>query len=162
MNHIELINDDWQGRVDVLRHACRGILINDGKILLGYETKNDKYIIPGGGVEANETLTQCCEREMLEETGMAVKANLCFLEVEELFDVWRHINHYFVCELIEDTGKQHLTEYEKRAGCTNVWMPLTEAMDIFGRYEQFHATNIADYGLYRREFTALKEFCKIE
>ena len=159
---IRLINDDWRGHADFIRHACRGILINDGKILLSYEANNDKYIIPGGGVEKNETYAKCCEREMLEETGMMVKASSDYLEIEELFDVWRHINHYFVCEFVKDTCRQHLTEGEKLAGYTPVWMPFAEAMTIFGRYEQYRSVNIADYGLYRREFTALKELAKVE
>ena len=88
---LELKNDDFLGYVKHLRHACRGILVKDGKVLLGYESKNNKYIIPGGGVENEET--------------------------------------------------------------------LGEALEIFGRYEDFHKTNIADYGLYRREYFALKEYC---
>ena len=55
MRRIQLINDDYSGQVDHFRHACRGILINNGEILLGHESNNDKYIIPGGGVEDNES-----------------------------------------------------------------------------------------------------------
>ncbi len=155
---LQLINDDYLGHVDMLRHACRGILLNDGKLLLCYESKNDKYIIPGGGVEGNETYTECCEREMLEETGMKVRATKEFLEIEELFDVWRHFNHYFICELVEDTGNQHLTEAEDRAGYICVWKTLAETLEIFGKYEDYHDSNIADYGLYRREYAAIKAF----
>lgn len=74
MRKLQLINDDYLGNVEHLRHACRGILVNNGKVLLSYETVFGKYIIPGGGVEEGETFQQCCEREMLEETGMKVRA----------------------------------------------------------------------------------------
>ena len=158
VRHLQLINDDWLGHADHLRHACRGILLHDGKILLIYEANNDKYIIPGGGLEDGETLKECCEREMLEETGMVGRAVRNYLEIEELFDVWRHINHYFICELVEDSGKQHLTEGEKRAGYTHVWVTPEEALAIFGRYEDFRTKDIADFGLYRREYTALREY----
>ena len=161
MKKLELKNDDFLGYVKNLRHACRGIVVNDGKVLLGYEEKNDQYIIPGGGVEGGETYEQCCKRELLEETGMQVRAKEEYLEIEELFEDWRHINHYFVCELIKETGSVNLTEAEKNAGCTFKWLPMQEALEIFGRYEDFHKINIADYGLYRREYTALKEFCDI-
>ena len=60
-----------------------------------------------------------------------------------------------VVDMIKD-----LTEAEKNAGCTFKWLPMTEALDIFGHYEDFHKTNIADYGLYRREYYALIEFSK--
>ena len=161
MKKLELKNDDFLGYVKNLRHACRGIVVNDGKVLLGYEVKYNKYIIPGGGLEEGETYEQCCERELLEETGMQVRPKEEYLEIEELFEDWQHINHYFVCELIKDTGNINLTAGEKEAGCTFKWLPMEDALDIFGRYEDYHKTNIADYGLYRREYTALKEFCDI-
>ena len=43
---IQLINDDYSGKVNNLRHASRGILIKDGKVLISYESLNDKCIIP--------------------------------------------------------------------------------------------------------------------
>ena len=158
MEKLQLINDDYLGYVARLRHACRGVLVKDGKVLLGYETAGNKYMIPGGGVEEGESYGECCEREMLEETGMKVRATEEFLEIEELFEDWRHINHYFVCELEDVTGTVHLTEAEAEVGLTQEWIPLDEAVRIFGEYEKFHADNIPDFGLYRREYHALKEF----
>ena len=61
-----------------------------------YETKTVEY-----EVEDGENYAECCERELLEETGMKVRATEEYLEIEELFEDWRHINHYFVCEFIE-------------------------------------------------------------
>ena len=160
MEKVQLINDDYLGYVKRLRHACRGIVVKDGKILLSYESKYNKYMIPGGGVEEGEDYAACCERELLEETGMKVRATEEYLEIEELFLDWQHINHYFVCELIEDTGIQHLTDGEKEAGYERRWIDLDEALKDFGDYERFHETDIADYGLYRREYRALTIFKK--
>ena len=143
MKKLELKNDDFLGFVKHLRHACRGIVVHEGKVLLGYEEKNNKYIIPGGGLEDGETYEQCCERELLEETGMQVRAKEEYLEIEELFLDWNHINHYFVCELIEDTGKPDLTEAEELAGYTDVWIPFDEALAIFAGYEKYHKNDIA-------------------
>ena len=162
MKKIQLINDDYLGYVKKLRHACRGVVVKDGKVLLSYETKYNKYMIPGGGVEEGESYAECCERELLEETGMKVKAIEEYLEIEEFFEDWRHINHYFVCEFIEDTGKQHLTDGEKEAGYVSRWIDLDEAIKDFGDYERFHNVDIADYGLYRREYMALKEYKEIK
>lgn len=161
MKVIELINDDYIGFVRNLRHACRGIIINGGNVLLCYESNERKYIIPGGGQEENESLEECCKREILEETGLIVNVKQAYIEIQELFSDWNHINHYFICDTIEDTGKVQLTENEKQAGYKRVWLPLEKAMEIFGNYESFHTTNIADYGLYRREFHALSEAAKI-
>ena len=97
---------------------------------------------------------------MLEETGMIVRASRNYLDIEEFFNVWQHVNHYFVCEYVGDTGEQHLTEGEQKAGCTFVWMTVEEALEIFGKYEDYHDTDIAVYGLYLREYTALNEYKK--
>lgn len=155
---VRLVNDDWTGRVEKTRHACRAILIRDGRLLLGYLSKEDKYMLPGGGVEKNETLPECCEREMLEETGIRCKAVLNYLDIDELYDVYRHVNHYFVCEFTEDTGKTRLTQAESAGGYAAVRMPLDEALSVFGGYERFRETDPALYGLYRREYTALKAY----
>ena len=158
MQKIQLVNDDYQGHTDICRHACRGIVIKDGKILLSYETNEDKYTIPGGGVEDDETLAECCAREIKEETGIIVKPDEEYLEIEELFLNLKHIQHYFLCEYVEDTGIQHLTDAEIKCGNVPRWLQFEDAVEIFGRYEEFHTTSIADYGLYRREYLALKAF----
>ena len=158
MKNLQLINDDFTGQINRLRHTGRGIVISDGKVLLSCETKYNKYMIPGGGVEGEESYAECCEREILEETGMKVRAIEEYMEIEELFLDWRFISHYFVCELVEDTCKQHLTEGEKEAGYKPVWMNVDEAIKMFSEYEKFHKTAIEDYGLYKREYLALKEY----
>ncbi|MBR5182111.1 MAG: NUDIX domain-containing protein [Clostridiales bacterium] len=162
MKKLQLINDDFTGKIEHLRHASRGVVIKDGRVLLSYETKYNKYMIPGGGVEDGESYAECCERELLEETGIRVKATDEYVQIEELFDNWRHVCHYFVCEFIEDTGIQHLTDGEKAAGYVSKWVDLDEAIKDFGDYERFHKDNIADYGLYRREYYALKEYKEIK
>lgn len=53
---------------------------------------------------------------------------------------------------------QHLTEAEMLAGYTNAWVPLEQALEIFGKYEDYHSSDIAVYGLYRREHAALNEY----
>lgn len=155
---VRLVNDDWKGLVEKTRHACRGILVRDGDLLLGYLSKEDKYMLPGGGVENEETPAECCEREMLEETGIRCKAVLNYLDIDELYDVWRHVNHYFVCEMTEDTGKTNLTQAETAGGYTAVWVPLNEALALFGGYGRRREKDPALYGLYRREYTALKAY----
>ena len=42
-----------------------------------------------------------------------------------------------------------------------MWIPLKQAIEIFGKYEDYHDKDIAVYGLYKREYTALKEYEKI-
>jgi ADP-ribose pyrophosphatase YjhB (NUDIX family) len=44
-----------------------------GRLLLIRRTDNDLYAIPGGALELGETLTQTVQREVTEETGIAVE-----------------------------------------------------------------------------------------
>jgi ADP-ribose pyrophosphatase YjhB (NUDIX family) len=44
-----------------------------GRLLLIRRTDNDLYAIPGGALEMGERLTQTVEREVMEETGIAVR-----------------------------------------------------------------------------------------
>jgi 8-oxo-dGTP diphosphatase len=60
-----------------LRLGCAAVVKKDGKILLGIrgkEPNRGKWVLPGGGVEFLEPLSSTIEREILEETGLEVKA----------------------------------------------------------------------------------------
>ncbi len=54
-----------------------GIVIRDGKVLLirrGIAPSKDLWAIPGGMLKLGETLQEGAEREIMEETGITVKA----------------------------------------------------------------------------------------
>ena len=62
---------------EIERKIVGGFLISaDGKILLGQSIKGgvfeDKWVVPGGGMEEGETKEQTLRREMLEEVGIDV------------------------------------------------------------------------------------------
>ena len=48
----------WHGRILLCRHEKRG---------------KEYWLLPGGGLEPNESLFECGEREVMEETGLTVK-----------------------------------------------------------------------------------------
>ena len=68
---------------DKTRTACRGIVIDGERILLSYETQTNQYMIPGGGLENNESNEECCVRKIAEETGMIVDVSERMLEIDE-------------------------------------------------------------------------------
>ncbi|WP_305779288.1 NUDIX hydrolase [Nocardia nova] len=47
---------------------------DDGRILLIRRTDNDRYSVPGGGMELGETVADAVVREVEEETGILVRA----------------------------------------------------------------------------------------
>jgi len=62
------------------------VVIKDGKILLvrrAFEPGAGKWSVPGGLVELGEKLSEACERETEEETGLKVQT----LELINVFDM---------------------------------------------------------------------------
>ena len=58
---------------------CVGAVVHDtrGRLLLirrGHEPSKGRWSLPGGRVEAGESLAAAVEREVLEETGLVVRA----------------------------------------------------------------------------------------
>lgn len=50
---------------------CRGIILNDDKILVvKHSIKHDFYALPGGHLEGEESPKECVEREIFEEFGI--------------------------------------------------------------------------------------------
>lgn len=163
MKSIEIYYEDFKGHVDYIRHACRGIIVKGNQILLIYERNEDRYLTPGGGIEDNETKIDCLKREILEETGLLVTPKNEFLEIIEYFywkRNWKHIQHYFICEVNGDSKSTSLTKSEKEAGAIAKWISFNQAIEIFANFEKFKDIDKATFGLYKRELIALKEFLK--
>lgn len=61
-----------EGKVVV---GCSAIVFDGGreKILLMRRTDNGKWSLPGGALEAGESVTEACLREVKEETGLDVE-----------------------------------------------------------------------------------------
>ena len=112
-------------------------------------------------MEAGETPEQCCIREVAEETGYAVRPLRQILTLNEYYEEYRYVSHYFVCEVIRK-GEQKLTEAEATRGVVPKWLPLTDAMDIFSHHADYDGVDEERRGSYLREYTALTEYIKTE
>ena len=75
MKQINIYGDNYNAKTSKVREACRAFIANDGKILISYENKNCQLMLPGGGIEENESLEECLVREIEEETGLVIKPN---------------------------------------------------------------------------------------
>lgn len=134
------------------RTACRGIIIKDDKYLVVRLKKWDITTFPGGGLEENETLEECCLREVLEETGIKAKITKKAISVSEYFadSVWTNV--YFTCEYVEDTGETTYTEEETDLELVTEWRTLDELLDTFQNNMTLHAHGP---NIHNREFLGL-------
>ncbi|MDO5773947.1 MAG: NUDIX hydrolase [Spirochaetales bacterium] len=156
MKIIDIVGDNYLGKWDKTRTACRGIVIENSKILLSYENITGQWMIPGGGLEENESEADCCIREIAEETGILVNASECLLEIDEYYENWKLINKYFICKA-KGTTETKLTEREQKVGMEARWLSVDEAKNIFSKHASYAAMDEIRRGLYLREHTALCE-----
>lgn len=137
-----------------IREATRAITVREGKILLTYEINTDVYMTPGGGVEADETLEECCIRELREEAGIEVKPVERFVTVNEYSFETLYVSNYFICEAV-GTAEQSLTPIEIEHGVTPRWVELEKAMEIFSTYPEKQPDVRS---LYLREYTVIGKY----
>ncbi len=156
METINIYGDNRFDKHTKIRVACRGIIVEDGNILLTYETNTDQWFIPGGGLETGESLEQCCVRELVEETGYISKAIHHFLTVSEYYEEWLFVSHYFICKATGQTQRL-LTEREADVGLEPRWIPLKDALAIFSRHQEY-AYDEMKRGAYLREYKALLSY----
>jgi ADP-ribose pyrophosphatase YjhB (NUDIX family) len=64
------------GREGELRVGCCAVIFDEAreKTLLTQRSDNGRWCLPGGRMEAGESAAEACEREVLEETGLTVRA----------------------------------------------------------------------------------------
>lgn len=98
------------------RISSRAIIIEDGKLLAMFRRKIKKdgsvkeyYVIPGGGLEENETLEENVIRELKEEFNTDIEI-VKFLGTEEYDET---IANYFLCKIVNGTPKLGGEELER-------------------------------------------------
>jgi ADP-ribose pyrophosphatase YjhB (NUDIX family) len=71
---MKIVYGDRIGKKAKLALVCSAIIFDDSreKVLLTRRADNSKWCLPGGHMEAGESTTEACAREVLEETGLTV------------------------------------------------------------------------------------------
>lgn len=92
---------------DSPRVGVGAITIKDGKVLLvkrGIPPSKGLWAIPGGSVELGETLQEAAEREILEETGLIIRAGkpIYSFDFIERDNAGRIRFHFVIVDVIAD------------------------------------------------------------
>ena len=157
MKEIDILGANRFETYSKTRTGCRGIVLQDGKLLVSREEISDYWILPGGSLEKGETLVECCTREVLEETGYLVEPIEEFLVMNEYYEEYRYVSHFFICKVVGN-GEQKLTTAEKMRGLIPKWVDVQTFVNIVSRHQEYAATNEEKRGAYLREYTAITEY----
>ena len=140
------------------RLTARAVLRRpDGLFAVMYVGKYGIYILPGGGVDAGESIEDALHREVAEETGCR------FREIRPLGVVSENRAHadytqlsYYYAVQTDDAGEgNHLTDAEKSNGTELQWHTMEELLHLIG--DPVHEVNQRKY-LQARDMAALKEY----
>ena len=93
---------------------------------------NSFYLLPGGGINKDESVENGIVRECLEEIGCHVKLlnNVGMVEDYRDRDKKHCINYCYTAKLIGEKGELQLTEDENGNGMHVIWVSLDEATKI--------------------------------
>ncbi|MBB3155632.1 ADP-ribose pyrophosphatase YjhB (NUDIX family) [Paenibacillus endophyticus] len=121
------------------RHlGAYGICLNDEKLLViqkGAGPYFGRYDLPGGTVEANESLAAAVQREFLEEAGInvQVKENVGVCDYLIPYELHKrgtsHIHHISMFYLVQIVGGTPTLTPEKFEGQDSIgalWLPIKE------------------------------------
>jgi ADP-ribose pyrophosphatase YjhB (NUDIX family) len=118
------------------RIATRGIVIKGDELLMLYTERYQDYSLPGGGVDAEEEITQGLIRELKEETGAkGIRDIRPFGLYEEYrpyhkdgYTLLHMLSYCYVCQIDAEQDAPQLEEYEHNNGMRPVWVNIYEAI----------------------------------
>ncbi|ALE00072.1 NUDIX hydrolase [Pseudomonas syringae] len=124
-----------QGRI-FRRHAARGIVLRDEKILLLFTERYNDFSFPGGGLDADEDVVTGLKRELEEETGareIQVLQHYGYIEEyrpywKPQYDLMHMTSHFYLCDVAHQLEPVRMESHEIANGMRPVWISVTEAI----------------------------------
>lgn len=102
-----------------IRNSAKALIIKDGKMLAIKIKDGDEewYIMPGGGQDAEETLSDAVCREVAEELGIEVQVNDLVFVVEGVHgECFHRVDLVFLCEYIGEIENAKLHSDTNQVG----------------------------------------------
>ncbi|MGN1370028.1 MAG: GNAT family N-acetyltransferase [Aristaeellaceae bacterium] len=112
------------------RITARAVVVNPkGMLAVMYAAKYSIHTLPGGGVEAGESIEAALRREISEETGCTIASVTPLGHVSEnrAHADFTQRSYYYIVRTADDTLSPHLTEAELANGTRALWCTLEDA-----------------------------------
>lgn len=128
------------GRKGDIRLGCSAALLDhQGRIFLTRRADNEQWCLPGGRMEPGESVTEACEREVLEETGLTVR-------VKRLIGVYSHPDQLVV---YRDGNKAHVVALHFEAEVVSGEPGLSNETTAFGYFSLEEIDGLEMFGRHR-------------
>lgn len=122
----------WLADGGWIRVSARAVILNraEDHILIerNYGVQNEYANFIGGGVEVGETLLECIQRELAEETNARITQTKYLFVLENFFtheyETRHSLEHYFEIEL----EREDITP--KSEGVEFLWVPINQLGDV--------------------------------
>jgi 8-oxo-dGTP pyrophosphatase MutT (NUDIX family) len=138
MKQLALINPEHVTEEESLtyhiRKAARAVIFDDkDNIALLHVTKNSHYKIPGGGIEAGEDSIIALKRECLEEAGCEITdiIELGVIVEYRRMETLKQTSYGYIAHVAGEKKQPNFTDDEKADGFKLVWLPFTQALEVF-------------------------------
>ena len=116
---------DRLGKQGKIRVGCSAAIFDEQKrVLLTKRQDNGQWCLPSGGLEPGESAAEACEREVLEETGLSVRA-------KRLVGVYSHPDQLVV---YADGNKVQIVALHFEAEITGGELGLSDETSDFGYF----------------------------
>ena len=121
--------------VENARHAVKGILVRNNKVLL-LESNRGDYTFPGGGIKTGESHYEAIKREIIEETGrkciwIGKNIGQITLHRRDIYDVskmYELISYYYPIKTSDIIYDLKLSVGEKRFDLRPTWVDIDVAI----------------------------------
>lgn len=128
-------------KISKTRLSCRAVVLNEkGEVALTHLLADDKfghrdyYELPGGGKKLEETPLVGAMREAKEELGVETTLLSPIGVIHDFYNLIEQENFsYYYMLKVTKIGDSHFEERESHLIDKIVWVPLSEAVEIFNK-----------------------------